>query len=73
MGIEDGLNALRISNGTRRSVEMFPRAGSGPDTVRYILRARMVESADTADLKSADPKGSWEFKSPSGHQSPQAL
>ena len=28
----------------------------------------MVKSADTADLKSADPKGSWGFKSPSGHQ-----
>jgi hypothetical protein len=31
----------------------------------------MVKSADTADLKSADLKGSWEFKSPSGHQSLQ--
>ena len=29
--------------------------------------ARMVKSADTADLKSADLKGSWGFKSPSGH------
>jgi hypothetical protein len=27
----------------------------------------MVKSADTADLKSADLKGSWGFKSPSGH------
>ena len=30
--------------------------------------ARMVESADTADLKSADLNRSWGFKSPSGHQ-----
>jgi hypothetical protein len=30
-----------------------------------------VKSADTADLKSADPKRSWGFKSPSGHQNPQ--
>ncbi len=30
--------------------------------------ARMVKSADTADLKSADHKRSWGFKSPSGHQ-----
>jgi hypothetical protein len=29
--------------------------------------ARMVKSADTADLKSADHKRSWGFKSPSGH------
>ncbi len=29
--------------------------------------ARMVKSADTADLKSADPNRSWGFKSPSGH------
>jgi hypothetical protein len=29
--------------------------------------ARMAKSADAADLKSADPKGLWEFKSPSGH------
>jgi hypothetical protein len=28
----------------------------------------MVKSADTADLKSADPNRSWGFKSPSGHQ-----
>ena len=27
----------------------------------------MVKSADTADLKSADRKRSWGFKSPSGH------
>ena len=27
----------------------------------------MVKSADTADLKSADPNRSWGFKSPSGH------
>ncbi len=27
----------------------------------------MVKSADTADLKSADPRRSWGFKSPSGH------
>jgi xylose isomerase len=32
------------------------------------MPARMVKSADTADLKSADPKRSWGFKSPSGHQ-----
>ena len=32
----------------------------------------MVESADTADLKSADLKRSWEFKSPSGHQGSDA-
>ena len=31
-------------------------------------QARMAKSADAADLKSADPKGLWEFKSPSGHQ-----
>jgi len=31
-------------------------------------KARMVESADTADLKSADPNRSWGFKSPSGYQ-----
>jgi hypothetical protein len=30
-------------------------------------QARMAKSADAADLKSADPKGLWEFKSPSGH------
>ena len=30
--------------------------------------ARMVKSADTADLKSADLNRSWGFKSPSGHQ-----
>ena len=30
----------------------------------------MVKSADTADLKSADPNRSWGFKSPSGHQQP---
>src|SRR5258707_11143104 len=29
--------------------------------------ARMVKSADTADLKSADLNRSWGFKSPSGH------
>ena len=28
----------------------------------------MAKSADAADLKSADPNGSWGFKSPSGHQ-----
>jgi hypothetical protein len=33
-----------------------------------IFYARMVKSADTADLKSADPNRSWGFKSPSGHQ-----
>jgi hypothetical protein len=27
MGIEDGLDALRIRNGTRRGVEMFPTGG----------------------------------------------
>jgi hypothetical protein len=27
----------------------------------------MAKSADAADLKSAGPKGLWEFKSPSGH------
>ncbi len=27
----------------------------------------MVKSADTADLKSADPNRSWGFKSPFGH------
>jgi hypothetical protein len=31
-------------------------------------QARMAKSADAADLKSAGPKGLWEFKSPSGHQ-----
>ena len=31
------------------------------------MNARMVKSADTADLKSADHKRSWGFKSPSGH------
>jgi hypothetical protein len=36
---------------------------------RFVLGyARMVKSADTADLKSADHKRSWGFKSPSGHQ-----
>jgi hypothetical protein len=30
-------------------------------------RARMAKSADAADLKSADPRGLWGFKSPSGH------
>jgi hypothetical protein len=30
--------------------------------------ARMAKSADAADLKSAGPKGLWEFKSPSGHE-----
>jgi hypothetical protein len=30
----------------------------------------MVKSADTADLKSADHKRSWGFKSPSGHHQP---
>ena len=29
--------------------------------------ARMAKSADAADLKSADRKRLWEFKSPSGH------
>ncbi len=33
----------------------------------------MVKSADTADLKSADPKGSWGFKSPSGHHGVNSL
>ena len=28
----------------------------------------MAKSADAADLKSADPKGLWGFKSPSRHQ-----
>jgi hypothetical protein len=30
--------------------------------------ARMVKSADTADLKSAGDNPPWGFKSPSGHQ-----
>ena len=30
--------------------------------------ARVVESADTADLKSAAAKAAWGFKSPLGHQ-----
>ena len=38
------------------------------DTIREVLIARMVKSADTADLKSADLNRSWGFKSPSGHQ-----
>jgi hypothetical protein len=29
--------------------------------------ARVVESADTADLKSAAAKAAWGFKSPLGH------
>jgi hypothetical protein len=33
----------------------------------FFRDARMVKSADTADLKSADPNRSWGFKSPSGH------
>ena len=32
-----------------------------------FLRARMVKSADTADLKSVATKVAWGFKSPSGH------
>ena len=36
-----------------------------PDSLHL---ARMVKSADTADLKSADLNRSWGFKSPSGHQ-----
>jgi hypothetical protein len=32
-----------------------------------LCDARMVKSADTADLKSADLNRSWGFKSPSGH------
>jgi hypothetical protein len=31
-------------------------------------KARMVKSADTADLKSAGDNTPWGFKSPSGHQ-----
>ena len=33
--------------------------------------ARVVESADTADLKSAAAKAAWGFKSPLGHQNHQ--
>jgi hypothetical protein len=33
----------------------------------------MAKSADAADLKSADPKGLWEFKSPSGHHKINSL
>ena len=40
--------------------------------VKSSLEARMVKSADTADLKSADLNRSWGFKSPSGHQIKQA-
>src|SRR5512138_1491648 len=31
-------------------------------------KAGMAKLADAADLKSADPKGLWGFKSPSRHQ-----
>jgi hypothetical protein len=37
------------------------------DTIGEECNARMVKSADTADLKSADLNRSWGFKSPSGH------
>ena len=50
-----------------REVRSGEREGSG--TMKQ--RARVVESADTADLKSADLKGSWGFKSPLGHQNQQ--
>jgi hypothetical protein len=33
----------------------------------------MAKSADAADLKSAGPKGLWEFKSPSGHHKINSL
>jgi hypothetical protein len=36
-------------------------------------QARMVKSADTADLKSADLNRSWGFKSPSGHHRTNSL
>jgi hypothetical protein len=47
--------------GSRRGIERV-----GYD-VEGKSEARMVESADTADLKSADHNRSWGFKSPSGH------
>ncbi len=39
-------------------------------TILYLPTdiAGMAKLADAADLKSADPKGLWGFKSPSRHQ-----
>ena len=36
--------------------------------ITYVPLAGMAKLADAADLKSADPKGLWGFKSPSRHQ-----
>ena len=51
---------------------MFLCRGCWKNALRWcrwdnFSQARMVKSADTADLKSADLNRSWGFKSPSGH------
>jgi hypothetical protein len=54
-------------------VREVPRRGHETgDGVGYDeTGARVVESADTADLKSAAAKAAWGFKSPLGHHNQQ--
>jgi hypothetical protein len=44
-----------------------------PFTETRFVHARVAKSADAADLKSADPRGLWGFKSPPGHHRDSSL